>query len=688
MLSIIVKTLSAFLLSIWLASTGSAAAGDVAGVWVNKKSPSRQTEFLPTGEYYYGCPTDFSAGKYTKEKDTLVCSREDEEPMRFRRENEALTGDDGEEWVRRESLVRMPWKDVSPVTMAVLDSKTHKPITRFFYSYRISAPDGEYEPLLVRPQEAVSAEGEFTLSAPKSCEIEMVVSGVNLLGGYGSWRKYNLTSDNMLRRIEAPVPTGCTVTGTVVDARNGKPIAGALVSPFIFRPPLFTPDRSRAVKTDAAGKFEIEGVDATDGINVWHQEYLESGAHFEDISDKAAKPIAKKQYSTEIRLESGERFIGTVKDAAGKPLAGAKVSDGAGKDVHTNKDGGFVLASPRKWGNDETYNLTFEKAGYLNQDFHPKAADPKGFSIVLKPVPQITGVVVDPQGRPVKDYFVVAGVGTEPSSWCCTGKDVRDAKGRFSLLVRTDYDHGETGKVWVGVYGDDFAAWDTVVDISDLARPITARLSPGGTVRGSIVRAKGGTDGISAALLPVRTREDHSDEASYRQELGRMKAAVDARGKFQLEHVGRGQYVLAISGPAISPMSTTIAVAGSGIDAGSFSPRGRGSVEGVIYQAKMICEGDKCRLDEKRGPWAFAEGHATFEDSAGRSNEHEFEHLKPIPFKADENGRFHVDGVPVGNVSVEIPYNATADIVGAHVRKARVLEGKTAGVRFFDPSEK
>jgi hypothetical protein len=165
-----------------------------------------------------------------------------------------------------------------------------------------------------------------------------------------------------------------------------------------------------------------------------------------------------------------------------------------------------------------------------------------------------------------------------------------------------------------------------------------------------------------------------------------METAVAAGGKFHFEHVGPGTYVLGIAGPAISPISTAILVTGSDLDAGSFALRGHGSIAGIVYQDKMICEGDKCRLDEKRGPWPFAEGHISFQDSAGRSNSEDFRHLKPIPFKADEGGRFCVDGVPVGMVSVEIPHHITADIIGAHVRRAMVLEGKKTDVRFFDTS--
>ena len=122
------------------------------------------------------------------------------------------------------------------------------------------------------------------------------------------------------------------------------------------------------------------------------------------------------------------------------------------------------------------------------------------------------------------------------------------------------------------------------------------------------------------------------------------------------------------------------------LDVGKFEVFGTGSISGLVYRADMICEGGICRLDEKRGLWAFAEGNISFQDTGGRSNKNDFRHLESIPFKADERGRFHVDGVPVGLVSVNIPYHITADIIGSHTRTAKVVEGKTSEVRFFDTS--
>ncbi len=582
------------------------------------------------------------------------------------------------------AAAKMPWKDVRPVTMVVMDSTTQKPIDKFSYTYKINTPTAKYDPGLAGPVAVQSNTGTFQLMAPESCEIELVISGENILGGFGTWKTYDLTSANKLRRIEVLVGTGVVITGTVVDARTGKPVAGALVSPIIFTPPLFEPDRNRAVKTDTAGKFSVSGVEYDLGVNVWHSDYLEFN---HDGFKKTGRKIGENLYGTEIQLEAGERLVGVVRDSNGSPLAGVKVSDGASKETQTGQDGSFVLASPRKWGGEGTYNLFFEKDGYLSQDTHPRSAEPNGFSVVLQPVPVLAGQVLDPQGKPLNDYFVAAGATLEPRSWSCSSKQVHDPAGHFSLPVGTDRDYGQTGKVWIGVKAAGYAFWESTVAVEDLRQPVTARLVPGVTVRGSLAGPKRPSEKITAMLLPVRIHdEDFTRETSYRQELGRMAADVADGGEFHFEHIGPGNYVLGISGPTISPISTTILVTNSDLDAGSLAPRGRGSIAGIIYQDKMICEGDKCRLDEKRGPWPFAEGHISFQDSAGRSNDEDFRHLEPIQFKADESGRFRVDGVPVGMVSVEIPYQITADVIGAHVRRAQIAEGKTTDVRFFDTS--
>lgn len=658
---------------------GCAPTAELSGIYVNKEYPRDRIEFLADGKYFRGY-CGGSQGTYTREKDTYVCKGEDGGGTRFRLKGRILVDQGGDEWIPRDDIVKMPWKDVSPVTMVVLDRKTREPLAKFSYTYQISTPKAKYDPMWVRPIEVESDDGTFVLSAPKSCKIEMRIEGETVLGGFGTWREYHLTADNKKRRIEVLVETGIDVKGVVVDARTRNAIKGALVSPVIFTSPGFAPDRDRAVKTDAKGKFTIRGVDYDIGIRVWHSNYFE-------LNCDGFKKVGKNLYTARIELKAGENLFGVVKDPSGKPLAGVGVSDGAGKHVRTGKDGSFVLRSPRKWSRDGTYDLSFKKDGYLDKDLCPKSADPKGFSVVLVPQPVLTGQVFAPDGQPVTTYNVSAGVGLEPRPWRCSFRKVLDSEGRFSLRVRTDWDYGNEGKVWIGVKAPGFAPWATTIDTWQGTESITARLKPGVAVHGSIKNPKGPTGNIYAKLLPCRIhKEEGTRKTSQRQELGRMETAIDRSGAFRFNHVGPGTYLLAISGPAISPIGTGIAVSNSDLDVGSFRASGRGSVRGVVYQARRICDGEKCHLDEKRSVWAFADGSISFTDTSGRSNDEEFKHLKPIPFKTDENGRFRVDGVPVGMVSVDFDYNATSDIIGTHSRTAKVLEGKTTEVRFFNTS--
>jgi hypothetical protein len=379
-----------------------------------------------------------------------------------------------------------------------------------------------------------------------------------------------------------------------------------------------------------------------------------------------------------IELDPGEVITGTVKDPSRTALTGVNVSDGGDKTVQTKNDGSFVLrgASPR--GVNQTYNLNFARQGYLNSKVEFKPPVPGAISIVLNPQPQVSGQVLDSSGRPISQFTIHAGPGKEPGTWCCSSKVVADRTGTFSLPVRTDY--GDDGRVWIGVKAPGYAPWESTIDIDRQSSGIVANLKVGVCVRGSI-RAYDGRRVIAATLLPRPLEKDRlTGDTSQRQELGRAEVSVDARGMFRFDHVAPGAYVLAVAGPTISPIGREIQVTEADVNVGSLAVSGRGSLVGIVYDH-----------DHKGRPWAFAECNVTFSDgldAALRFGEHQFKHLAPIEFKTDEQGRFHLDNVPVGEVAVNIPYWATADILDAYTKIATVREGQVTEVSFFDTPEK
>ena len=542
-----------------LFGAGFASDAELSGIYVNKKSPQfHRLEFLADGRYFNSY-TRGDHGTYTVDKDLCICRNEDGEELKFQRKGRILLDGEGNQWLPREDIHKLPWKEVFPATIVVLDEKTHKPVPRYAYTYSIQTPTAEYDPLLVRPTEVQSEKGEFILMAPESCKIDVRIAGEGVVGGFHEGGgAYSLTSENKQRRIEVLVKIGLTIEGMVVDSKTGKPVKDALVSPLIFTPPLFTADRNRGVKTDGEGKFMVRGVDNELGINVWHQDYLGSG---DGDFEKNGKKIGEKLYRTRIELERGERLIGTVKDSTDKPLAGVNVSDGAGKQVKTDNQGAFVLASPKKWGGEDTYNLSFEKDGYLRKELNPRSADPKGFSVILQAMPVLVGQVLAPEGKPIEAYNVAAGVGREPAEWRCSCAKVHSAEGRFSLQVSTDRDYDNERKVWIGIAAPGFAFWETTIDTWEGTHRLTAQLTKGVAVQGSVNDRINHPEKITANLLPCRIHEEESSsETSHRQEMGRFEAAIDSQGVFHFEHVAAGQYILAIAGPAISPISTSINV--------------------------------------------------------------------------------------------------------------------------------
>ncbi len=654
---------------------------ELSGIFVNQQDPLWRIELLKNGRFYLTDNPAKPAGTFTCKGNTIACRRENGTVLRFRLEGESLVDSDGVRWLRREQVATMPWKpeEMSPVRLVILDSESRRPITPFAYTYRIIAGDATYDPLLVRPIDVVSEDGSFTLTAPTTCRIVLYLWCEDMLRGFGHSYSVDLTRDNQVRVVEVEVATGVTVEGRVVDAKWSKPIGGARVSPIVFTPPLFTPDHERSVKTDGQGRFTIHGVDPELGIHVRHIDYLEFGRRgFEEIGKK----VGDKRYSLTVRLRSGHRLGGTVRDPSGKPLAGVLVSDGAGKQVRTDRDGKFVLNSPYESRLTNSCTLMFTKDGYLEEEREMPAESREILAVVLRPIPLLTGRVVDSRGNPVSEFEVAAGMGNEPGEWACTSKSVRCTDGTFSLPVRTDHDYDDTGRIWIGVRAPGFALADTVIAAGDISKPLTMRLGRGVAVHGRIECADQHRHKVAATLTPLRMRQDGDLILGHSQRvlMGTTKAMVSPSGSFELNHIVPGPYRLRIGGPKVTPVTRFIYVSQRDVEIEPLPLAGRGTIEGVVYEPEMAKGSDGTRLADNRDPWRYATGTISPVGSAGLWRDAE----EGIDFRADDQGRFRADNVPVGRVHVNIPYHITADIIGSYQREAVVLEGRTTQVRFFD----
>ncbi|MCX6879655.1 MAG: carboxypeptidase-like regulatory domain-containing protein, partial [Verrucomicrobia bacterium] len=462
-----------------------------------------------------------------------------------------------------------------------------------------------------------------------------------------------------------PAETGVTVQGTVVDAKTGKPVQGTRVAPMIFLSPLFSPDWDRKVETDADGKFTLRKADDTLGIRVAHPDYFDFDCDF--FKESGKKP-GEKLYVVRVALESGATLTGVVKDPAGKPLAAVEVSDGAGKETVTGADGRFVLKSIKPWWGDAEYYIEVKADGFIRQTLHPKKISAEEMSIVLEPLLRIPGRVLSPDGQPVRQFTVAAGPGRNPPEYQCERAEVEDPEGRWELRTK------QRGTHWVGVRAAGFAPWEGWTEVGKQNEPFTVRLQSGVSVTGK-VRGSGGS-GREARIVLTPQRADGDEimvAGTPSRDMGVISGVSRADGTFRLEHVRPDNYLLNVSGKGVTTLDLSLAVPEKGLDCGELTVQGTGRVVGILHEPKG-----------RERPQPFESGAVVCPYPAaplGKSTE------RSIFFKTDEQGRFAVEDVPVGRVSVEFSYMLSSDCVDTYGRTAVVAEGRATEVRFFDPKQ-
>jgi len=558
------------------------------------------------------------------------------------------------------------------VTISVVDAETGKPVQVFAYRWRTDTPDGRGNRVQKEWKTLRAPRNTFEVDAPINGELSVFTKSADYIHEYGEvfGRRFAVRSDENVRQFTVKMGRGIAVRGVVKDAQTRMPVAGATVAPLEFYNPSCVPDFDRAVKTDAKGAFELPLVEPGQEIRAMHPHYLDEDA-------------AAKEQPVEMLLRAGATISGTVKDARGNPLAGVSVSEG-GKSTLSGKDGRFVLRGLSGWMG---YYPTFRKKGYLEKTLKFKEPPTDPLSVVIQPDFGIAGRVLSPEGEPVPRYAVAVGAGTVPRDYSCVTSRVEDLQGQFDLRLQTG------GKHWVGIRADGYAPWEGWTHVGRDGRPLTIRLRRGVTVTGKVTAPANGTTVLRAVLVPQRKADVDAEgrpsfsrngpgEAALRAVIGELSdvrywnpseiathiATVEEDGAFRIEQVRPDSYTLTMAGKGVAPTTIRLEVPEGGIDVGRLKAGGTGRIFGRVYKPKFYDEG---------GVWAFKQGEIHHPDC---------DDILDIRFKTDEDGRFSVEGVPVGFVSVSFDYPEGSDIVYSFSRSVRVLEGKSTEVRFGDPA--
>lgn len=523
-----------------------------------------------------------------------------------------------------------------------------KPIEAFTYQYAIKGKDEIPLPTDAAPLQG--QHGEIEIWAPEDCKLTVSIDHPDVVRGFGTEAELDRKKGESV--LDAKFQRGHRVAGTVVDAATGKPVAGASVSPLVFTPPLFTPDKDRAVTTKEDGAFELRGVRSSFAVS--HPNFTEQEIYLDEKDPEKPR---------KVQLQGGETIRGVVTDADHQPLAEVNVSDGSGKEATTDKNGRFVLRGLRKWSGRE-WSLNFTKPGFNDKDLRAERIDPGGLKVQLDALPRLHGRVIFSDGSPAPRYRLVCAPGPHPVDYRCVTIDVRDKDGRFDFRPTALPEQGND--YWIGVQAAGMAPWDELVNADKLRQEgFRVVLATGATLSATFESAGSATDELQVSIVP--TDRQPEDSVLVTKHPGTALASNRVRlghgAPLRLAHLRPGDYLLAVQGKGVTPISRPVTIGQGDLDLGRVALPGVGSISGVV-----------CEPENPKAAWRFADGEIYLH---GFSSDRE-----PLrKFRADERGRFQVSDVPTGDVTVSFTYPVTADVREAVWRRARVAVGKNTEVR-------
>lgn len=320
-------------------------------------------------------------------------------------------------------------------------------------------------------------------------------------------------------RIECP--PGQTLRGRVETA-GGKPASGAEL---LVWPEIGSAQDARRATCGPDGAFRITGLRPGELL-------LCARAPGESAGESAGPipvlvPLGADPDPLEVRLQPNAKPIGRVVDAAGRPLAGARLSLRApGAELAATSDAGGDFSFPPTPAGD--YRIVVQKPGYvaLRDRVRFLPGGPRLWVELLEGA-RVSGIVLSPEGAPVADARVEA-----------LAPDVdaarSDAEGRFQLSGIPP------GGIRVRAQAEGYGAG--VADLSLVPGQAASQdvvLVPPTAVSGQV--SDGGGSPLADAVVWVTGPADERQGRS------------DAEGKFRVEGLGMGPFLVSATKAGFRP---------------------------------------------------------------------------------------------------------------------------------------
>jgi protocatechuate 3,4-dioxygenase beta subunit len=343
------------------------------------------------------------------------------------------------------------------------------------------------------------------------------------------------------RASASAVPRPFEITGRVVQAPSGRPVAGALV--WTGEHPTSAPAR-----TDDEGRFRLlAAADETIRLSAAATGFL--------ALDRQPLPRRAGPLETTLRLRPAARLVGRVVDSRGVPVAGASLDAlPGGRTVWSRPDGRFRLSGLLPRG---TYELSVSKTGFppTREPARTGAAgeEPAPLRIVLGENQRARGRVLDREGRPVAGAELTLATqsedlwGEEP-----TGVATSDARGAFELRDLAP------GRFVLHAAHPGFAPTrraDIEIGSGPAAADLGVVVLESGAALEGVVTDHGGSPiagarvQLNAPLIPLRAEIGIADDPALQ-----TFATADSDGHFRFADLPHGaQFDLTVEHPGYAP---------------------------------------------------------------------------------------------------------------------------------------
>ena len=330
--------------------------------------------------------------------------------------------------------------------------------------------------------------------------------------------KYTAGESNIVLTLK---PSG-TVEGLVVEEDTGRPIAGVRVRPL---GPSLGHTLQPSLPTGADGVFRVADL----GAGEWD---LRATIGTNQFTDWVCKPVratvvaGATNRNVKITASRGGVIEFAVRNQAGQPVMDARVSASDQNlpwFAQTSDQGVARLCLI-----PGDYFLYVSKEGY--RAFESQITCEKGQTnrqeVTLEPATRITGIVLDPEGKPVpKVRMSIFPFGGEKSA---------DSQGRFSVALNPTR-FGGIGEIQsVLIFQDAARNLAAALDVDEANPNASVRLEPAVALVGRVTDPGG--KAITNAEVDVMF---HSDRLGA--SLGEPRAA-EADGRFEVKALPTGRH--------------------------------------------------------------------------------------------------------------------------------------------------